>query len=101
MVSGSGLYVGLYLLGTLADTAFDAWIDGVRVHDGLCGDGANLAMGWMSPNGARAGCAVGNDVGGGGRGSPMDLGRSSGDPRGPVGRVLPWWGCAQWVSEVE
>jgi len=87
------------LLGIWVNAAFDVWTGGARVCSGHSGGGADLAMGWVHPSGARISRAVGETVGGGGgRGSPMDLGRSSGDPRGPVGRVLPWWGCAQWVS---
>jgi hypothetical protein len=88
VVLGSGLYVEMYLLNTLAGTAFDAQIDGVRVHDDLYGDGTDLAIGWVSPNGAQAGCAVGKGVGGGGgRCSPMDLGCSNGVRRGRAGHV--------------
>jgi hypothetical protein len=87
------------LLGIWVNAAFDVWTGGARVCSGHSGGGADLAMGWVHPNGALRGHVVDKTVGGGGRrGSPMDLGRLSGDPRGPVGRVLPWWGCAQWVS---
>ena len=77
-------------------------IAGVCANDDGSGGGGVCPMGWVRPNGAQRGRAVGETVGGGGgRGSPMDLGRSSGDPRGPVGRVLLWWGCAQRVSGAE